>query len=102
MVFWKKGWGGNIQSPPEVLISVMLICLIKVKDLKIMKCLKQHLYKENWFLSSYFSYSNFGANIKILVINSLAFEKRIKEKGRMHKNVLQWGECICVPARCSA
>ena len=69
----------------------MLICLIKVEDLKILKCLKQHLCKEEYvFLSSYFSYFKFfEANIKILVINSLEFEKRIKEKGRIHKNVLQ-------------
>lgn len=35
----------------------MLICLIKVEDLKILKCLKLHFNMEEVVLFSYFSYS---------------------------------------------
>lgn len=53
--FGKKA--GKIQRHPEALISIMLICLIKVEDLKILKCLKLHFNMEEVFLFSHFSYS---------------------------------------------
>lgn len=47
----------KIQRHSEALISIMLICLIKVEDLKILKCLKLHFNREEVFLFRYFSYS---------------------------------------------
>lgn len=40
----------KIQRYPEALISIMLICLIKVEDLKILKCLKLDFNMEEVFL----------------------------------------------------